>query len=195
MALKSPRTPETPAVDPYQSTIANVQQRYPRLKNVPLSVTTGTGPYESEVYQPWSQDNPNKGKFTIELRSARTKAQRGQDLEDSIAAESLHHLGTTRPDGKPVDPKWYALKQQYRQVMSPGDMRLAQQHWQEEQKSGEKRSFDQFMNESYLDMFFRGYLFPKNQGQEWVNRMQRGGWTPQQKQILEQMRQHLMTAN
>lgn len=160
---------------------------------MPLAATTGSGPYESEVYQPWDDQNPNKGKFTVELRSAKSKGQTGQALQDSIAAESFHYLGATKPNGIPVDPTWYKLKQQFRQTLTPRDLELAKQHWQEEQKSGEKRSFDQFMNQSYLDMFVRGYIFPESQGREWVNR--KGKWPAQQSAVLDKMKQLLMTSN
>ena len=184
-----PRPTATP--DPFSAATSSVQQRFPRLKNVPLNVTTGSGPYESEVYQPWQEDNPAKGKFTVQLRSDQAKSQRGRMLEDSIAAESFHHLGTLKPDGTPVDPEWWNLKQQFRQTLTPGDLKLAKQHWQEEQKSGEKRSFDDFLNHNYLDMFVRGYIFPESQGQEWVDR--KGKWNPKQAAVLEKMKQLLQS--
>lgn len=180
------RAAPTPTVDPYSAAATAVQQRFPRLSRIPLNVTAGQGPYESEVYQPWDKDNPSKGKFTVQLRSERAKGQTGQMLQDSIAAESFHHLGTLKPDGTPVDPQWWNLKQQFRDTLTPGDLRLARQHWQEEQKSGEKRSFDDFLNQNYLDMFIRGYIFPQSQGQEWVDR--RGKWNPQQAVVLEKMK-------
>ena len=187
MISVAPQMVKTAApADPYAGAVSAVQQRFPRLARIPLNVTAGKGPYESEVYQPWQSNNPAKGKFTVEMRSDKAKAQRGPMLQDAIAAESFHHLGTTKPDGKPVDPEWWNLKQEFRKTLTPRDLELAKQHWQEEQKSGEKRSFDQFMNQSYLDMFLRGYMFPESQGQEWVDR--KGKWPSQQAAVLEKMK-------
>jgi hypothetical protein len=134
---------------------------------------------------PWQDDNPVKGKLNIQLRPP-TQGQTGKQLEDTIAAESLHMLGAQKPDGTPAHPAWWQLKQDFRKTLTPQDMGLAKQAWQEEQQSGEKRSFDDFMNQSYLDMFARGYIFPENQGQEWVDR--KGKWPAQQAKVLDQMR-------
>jgi hypothetical protein len=182
-----------PTPDPYSAAAAGVQQRFPLLKNVPLNVTTGGGPYESEVYQPWDEENPAKGKFTVQMRSDAAKAERGQALQDSVAAETFHYLGTTKPDGTPVDPEWYGLKQQFIQTLTPRDLQLAKQHWQEENQTSkpeDRRSFKKFMDESYADMFVRGYIFPESQGKEWVDR--KGKWPKQQSAVLDQMKQRLM---
>ena len=177
----------TPTADPFNAAIGQVQSKYPIFKDVPMAVTKGSGPYHSETYMPWDEENPQRGKLHIQLRSPEAQAQTGDQLHNTIVTEGMHYLGAKKPDGSPVNPQWYALKQQFRQAMTPRDLELAKQHWQDEQKSGgEKRSFDQFMDRSYLDMFFRGYLFPENQGKEWVDR--KGKWPPQQAAVMEKAR-------
>lgn len=178
-------TPQ-PTPDPINAAMQSVQSKYPIFKNIPMAVTRASGPYESETYMPWDEENPQKGKLHVQLRSQGVQAQTGQQLHDTIASEGLHYLGAKQPDGQPVNPQWYALKQQFQQALTPRDVELAKQRWQEEQKNGEKRPFQQFMDQSYLDMFFRGYLFPQNQGPEWVARQ--GKWPPQQAQIMEKAR-------
>lgn len=190
MAAGIPLVPTHP-VDPYASTVQAVKRQYPLLADAPLRLVKGAAnlPYEDETYQPWSEGNPFPGNVTVQIRHAQPKTP--QDLHDLLSSEALHYLGITKPSGEPVNPQWWALKQQFRGAMTPKDMELARQHWNEEQASGEKRSFDDFMNQSYLDMFFRGYMFPKSQGQEWVDRI--GKWPPAQTKILDRMQQLLTT--
>jgi hypothetical protein len=196
MAAGIPLVPTHPA-DPYAPAIQAVNRQYPLLANVPISVSRAAGPYQDETYMPWGEDNPAPGKLSIQLRAAQPKTQ--QDLQDIITTEAMHYLGNIKPGGEPVNPAWWKLKQQFRQAMTPRDQELAQQHWLEEQKAfkesggreGDNRSFDDFMNKSYLDMFMRGYMFPKSQGQEWIERQ--GHWPAPQAAILDQMQRLLTT--
>jgi hypothetical protein len=186
-SIKPTPTPQ----DPYAVPIANVKQRYPLLQQLPLAVSTGTGPYHSETYFPWEKENPLQGKLNIQLRSDR--GIQGRQLEDAIASESLHMLGSMKPDGTPYHPEWFKLKQQLQQSLSPREQKLARDRWQDEQKSGEKRSFQDYLQHSHLDMLIRGYLFPESQGQEWIDRKKRGGWSPQSRAVLDQMHRMLET--
>jgi hypothetical protein len=194
-----PKPPDSSGELDYSAAAQTVRKKYPILSNVPIKVTKAPGPYEDETYQPWGEDNPDPGNLSIQIRHARPKTQ--QELENIVTTESMHYLGTRKPSGEPVNPAWWNLKQQFRQAMTPRDMELAKQHWQEEQqqfastggKEGDKRSFDDFMNQSYLDMFMRGYMFPQSQGQEWVERQ--GHWPPAQAKILDQMQTLLRTGN
>lgn len=198
MAAGIPLVPTHPAGDPsYTAAVQAVNRQYPLLANVPINVSRAAGPYQDETYMPWGEDNPTPGKLSIQLRAARPKTP--QELQDIITTEAMHYLGNVKPGGEPVNPAWWNLKQQFRQAMTPRDQELAQQHWQEEQKAfkdtggreGDNRSYDDFMNQSYLDMFMRGYMFPKSQGQEWVERQ--GKWPPAQAKILDQMQRLLTT--
>jgi hypothetical protein len=194
MAAGLPLVPTHPA-DPYASAVQAARRQYPIYADAPIVVQKGAPglPYEDETYMPWSKENPSPGNVLIQTRHFQPKTP--EEMQTMIATEGMHYLGAMQPTGQPVNPAWWALKQKYRGAMSDKDMALAQQHWQEESKADPEhaRSFDDFMNQSYLDMFFRGYMFPKSQGQEWVDRMARGGWSPQQRAILDQMYRMLTT--
>lgn len=196
MAGGIPLVPTHPA-DPYASMIQSMNRDYPLIANIPFSVSRGKGPYESEVFMPWNkQENPTPGQFHIELRHYLDQPRSQDDIRRLLTGEMFHYLGTKNPEtGEPVNPQWYALKQQAINTMSPHDLANAQRNWALARKSeGETRSFDDWMQQSAIDQFIGGTMFPLSSEQEWVQRARDiPRYNPQQSKVIEQMRQLLTT--
>jgi hypothetical protein len=180
--------------NPLAPLLESNQKAYKLLSKIPMTVGRGSGPYQSEVYQPWSEDNPTPGKFHIELRHYLDQPQSAEDISHLMIGETFHHLGTRKPDGQPVDPQWYGLKQKVFQTMAPHDLANEQRNWKNAQAQGDTRSFDDWVQESMLDQYIGGVMFPLSNEPEWVKRSQNLPRTnPQQSAVIEQMRQYLTT--
>lgn len=195
MAAGIPLVPTHP-VDPYAATTQWMRRTYPLIANIPFSVGRNPqGEYQSEVFMPWGQDNPTPGEFHIELRHFLDRPQTEEDLRRTLTGEMFHYLGAKNPQGERVNPQWYALKQRVIQTMSPRDFENAQRNWINAKKTaGETRSFDQWMDESAIDQFIGGTMFPPSTEQEWVDRARDlPRYAPLQSQTIERMRQLLTT--
>jgi hypothetical protein len=195
MAAGIPLVPTHPN-DPYAPIIQSMRRDFPLIANIPFSVGKGTGPYQSEVYQPWSEENPTPGQFYIQLRHMLDRPQTQDDLRRAFTGEMFHHLGAIDPrTGQPVNSPWYQLKQEVINQMDPRDFANAQRNYAEAVKNdGEKRTFAQWMQESAIDQFIGGTMFPPSTEQEWVQRARDiPRYNPQQSATIERMRQLLTT--
>jgi len=184
------------APDPYTAMLADIKSKYRLLSDVPIDVTKGSGPYYSETYQPWQADNPTPGQLHIEMRHYEDQPRSRQDTENLITGETFHYLGNVKPDGQPVDPKWYAMKQQVWQTMPQHERQNAHDRWIDEQANpnADKRSFERFLQESYLDQYIGGVMNPLGFEQEWRDRARSlPKVAPQQAAVINQMRQYLTT--
>jgi hypothetical protein len=194
MAAGIPLVPTHPA-DPYAGIAQSMRRDYPLIANIPFTVSRGQGPYESEVYQPWDKENPTPNQFHIELRHYLDQPRSQDDIRRLLTGEMFHHLGHLKPDGTPVNPQWYGLKQEVINTLSPGDFANAQRNWQQaSQNEGEKRSFADWMQQSNIDQFIGGTMFPLSNEQEWLQRARDlPRYNPQQAKVIERMRQLLTT--
>lgn len=196
MAGTIPLVPTHPN-DPYAPMLQSVRRDYPLLANIPISIGRNpTGEYQSEVFQPWDKDNPTPNQFHIELRHVLDQPQKPDDIRRLLIGESFHHLGAVNPQtGQPVNPRWYALKQEVINNMGDRDLANAKRNWANAVKNGgETRTFAQWMQESAIDQFIGGTMFPPSTEQEWIDRARDiPRYNPQQSAVIEQMRQLLTT--
>lgn len=195
MAAGLPLVPTHPA-DPYAPILQGMRRDFPLIANIPITVSQGRGlPYWSEVYQPWAQDNPTPGQFNIQLRHWLDQPHSDEDTRRLLTGEMFHYLGHLDPSGNPVNPQWRALKQQAIQTLSPHDLENAKRNYAEAVRSGgEKRSFDDWMDQSDIDQFIGGVMFPLSKDQEWIQRAQAlPHYNPAQYKVIERMRQLLTT--
>ena len=159
-------TPITPKADP----LAGVGEAYPALKPyldrviVSQGKTRAGDPRQLEFYPPWERDNPHPGWITLELFN---QALKGNSLRDALAGDLLHYLGGTDPrTDKPVDPAYYALKQAVTKARTPQQIALDQRLYGEARRGGDKRTLEDWLNESRIDAYIRGFVTPDAQD-EW----------------------------
>lgn len=193
------QAPAAPAAAPaapedFSETTSGIAQSYPALAPYlnKLAIQRGTpsGPDDDrqlEFYQPWETENPNPGKITTELYN---KDLKGQDLQETIAGDMLHHLGSVDPTtGQPVDPKWMAMKQQLIAARGVPQTLMDAEAYQQEKSnpSYETAPYDQWMQNNRSDAYIRGAVFPK-QNPEW---QQDGIYSPAMQAVAGQMRDYL----
>jgi hypothetical protein len=105
-----------------------------------------------------------------------------------LAGDLLHYVGSIDPrSGKPIDPEYRALKERLIKSRTPEQIAVDKRAFESEKKFYKENppSFEDWMDFNRGDAYVRGYLTPDARD-EW-----RDVYTPEQKQILEQMRQHL----
>lgn len=174
------------------SVLPQITSQYPRLADVLKGASVQYGPPEArggflETYPPWEGHNPTPGRpnITVFDRSL-------NPVSDYIAADALHFLGGVDPrTGQQIDPRWAALKQQFAGSMTPAQQEMNQRAFQMDKARDptEARSFDDWMQQSRIDAYLRGGLFPQI-NPEW----QRPDiFSPNQQMLLQQMRQLLQT--
>jgi hypothetical protein len=168
---------------------AQITAQYPTLgkflNNAALSYGTPRASQmgdKLETYPAWEEENPTPGRPNITVFD---RSLQGQQLQDAVAADALHFMGAIDPrTGTPVDPAWLQYKQQFLNAMTPEQQAINQRAYQQE---GDQRSFDDWMQQSRVDAFLRGGLFPSI-NPEW---QRPGFYTPEQQQLLQQMNQYL----
>lgn len=188
---------QAPAPENFQSTTDAISKSYPALqpyvKNLSIQRGTASGPDDDrqlEFYQPWESENPNPGKITTELYNP---SLQGQDLQEAVAGDMLHHLGATDPTtNQPVNSDWMGLKQQMIGAMGPDQKSMDQGAYQQEKlnPSYQTGSYDDWMQNNRADAYIRGALFP-NQNPEW---QEEGVYTPAMKEVAKKMQKYLATA-
>ncbi len=138
-----------------------------------------------EFYSPWESENPNPGKVTLEIYNHGLK---GAALEDAIAGDMLHHLGSVNPEtGEPVDAKWRAMRDEVIAARSPQSKAMDERAYANAVTSGDTRDLNTWMDYSRADAHVRGYITPDKEN-NW-----RDAYTPEQKAKLEEMKAHLAT--
>ena len=164
--------------------VDSIVSQYPRLSGYDWQVTRGDprmnkGRGHLEFYHPDETSNPVPGKPTISIFDkdlGNLRHQNPKQTQQMVFGDMLHYLPH-------VDPEFGAMREQYRQSLTPeqqGVDRRAYQRGGEEY--GENRPFDKWMDVSRLDANLRGYLSP-DQNNEWA-----GSYTPEQVNLLDSMR-------
>jgi hypothetical protein len=185
------------ASDPDLSGLAAaVAQKWPRLDPHLKGAKIQWGPAQAddrqlEFYPPWEQDNPNPGQTTLELYNRKLT---GPALESAVAGDMLHLLGTTDPaTGKPVDQRFFDLKQQLNAQLTAQHRNMDFDAYKRELPlyGDNPPSFSQWMQQSRLDAYIRGYLTP-DEADNW---RKAGAFTPAMTKTLEEMRSHLESAD
>lgn len=178
---------DEPALD---RVVQNVAKRYPTLAPYLSDARVQWGDPEEfkkngghlEFFPPWEQYNPNPGKVTLELYD---RDMKGRALEDAIAGDMLHHLGSVDPNGREIDPAWRYMRDKVIAGRSPEAVEMDKRAYAEAMKNGEQRPFDQWMDQSRADAYVRGYITP-DAADNWKD-----AYTPQQRATLEAMKAHL----
>lgn len=165
-----------------KATLASIYQMYPSLSKYNYAVGYGKQPsfegQKMEFYPPDEQMNPRRGSPYIEIYD---QSLQGEDLKRGIFGDMLHHVSS-------VDPAFADQRQQFQNSFTPGQNQFNQKRYQQLQSSGqETRSYDEWMNHSWLDAYIRGYLAP-DAADEW---RKSGTYTPEQIGILSIMKNHL----
>lgn len=171
----------------------NVSTRFPKyakyLSSVVISPSKNSknDDRQVETYAPWESENPHPGKITIQPFKKELLTTEG--LSNTVASELLHHIGGVNPNtGKPVDPEYYSLKQQVGLARSPKQKEIDEKEYQQAQKQGDKRSFNDWFNNSRLDEYIMGYVTP-DKTDEW----RKNGWynAPVMKQAVQNVQKYL----
>jgi hypothetical protein len=171
-AVKDPKDKSAPqAMDPR---LSEVQKQFPRLAPYLNNVMIQQGKKAAgddrglEFYPPWESKNPNPGKITLELYDK----MEGPTLTTALGGDLLHYLGGTDPKtNKPIDPQYYSMKQAVLNARTPQQQAMDQREYQNAVKNeGEKRPFEQWLQQSRIDAYIRGYVTPELGGKypdEW----------------------------
>ena len=169
-----PAQPATTPNAPMDQRLSDVQKQFPRLAPYLSNVMVQQGKKAAgddrglEFYPPWESKNPNPGKITLELFD---KIQ-GPALTSALGGDLLHYLGGIDPKTqKPVDPQYYAMKQAVLKARTPQQDALDRREYQNAVRTqGEKRPYDQWLQQSRIDAYIRGYVTPELGGKypdEW----------------------------
>ncbi len=181
-----------PDADPFSSIPGAVSAAYPKLGAIlnDSAISYGDPPKGQEkdfleFYPPWEADNPTPGKIHLQVYD---KSLKGQQLQDMIAADTLHYLGSVDPrSGNPVDGNWYTMKRDFLRSMTPKQKKMNVDAYQQEAREGETRQFDQWMQESRIDAYLRGGIFP-SVNPEW---QRPGTFTRSQADLLNRMKSYI----
>jgi hypothetical protein len=175
--------------------LQQVGTRFPRLRQyLPMvRVKEGQRPAgtdrQLEFYAPWESRNPNKGQITLELYE---KMQPERAIT-AMGGDLLHYIGSVDPStGKPIDPKYYALKQEVMNARTPHQIQTDWNLWANDVKGGDRRSFKDWLQQSRIDAYIRGYVTPDLWGShpdEW----RKNGWyrEPRMEQAVKNIQGYL----
>ena len=182
---------------PLDPRLADVAKQFPRLSPYLSQVTIQQGkktdPNDDrglEFYPPWESQNPNKGRITLELYDQ----MQGPTLTNALGGDMLHYLGSVNPQtSQPIDPQYYAMKQKVMQARTPHQQATDRQMWEQLKRSGqESRSYDEWLQQSRVDAYIRGYVTPE-MGGRYPDEWRRNGWynDPTMKRAVEDIQQYV----
>ena len=171
--------------------LEGVASAYPRLRQYTpqtiVKIGTANDGRQLEYYSPWERENPNPGKITVEIFNHDLK---GRELSEAIALDMLHYLGGLAPDGHPIDPAFYAMKQEMKSAILAADRRMDTEAYEEERRAGlAGPSYEDWLDDNRVDAYIRGYVSPE-MNPEW---RQPGTFTPEMEQVGERIKQYLQT--
>jgi hypothetical protein len=154
-----------------------IVSQYPRLSGYDWQVTRGDprmneGGGYLEFYPPDESYNPVPGKPTISIFDKTLNPEQTQQM---VFGDMLHYLPQ-------VDPEFGAMREQYRQSLTPEQQGVDRRAYQRGvDEYGENRPYDRWMDVSRLDAHLRGYLSP-DKNNEWA-----GSYNPEQLELFKSM--------
>jgi hypothetical protein len=182
-----------PGLDPRLSAVA---KQFPRLSPYlsDVHIQQGTkSPNDDrglEFYPPWESQNPNPGKITLELFDS----LQGAALTTALGGDLLHYLGGENPQTKkPIDSDYWKMKQAVLNARTPQQDALDRRIYEQARKNeGEVRSYPDWLQQSRIDAYIRGYVTPEIGGRypdEW--RRQGMYNAPAMRDAVEQIKRYV----
>lgn len=180
--------------------LEEVGKQFPRLKpylsNVKIQQGKKTDPNDDrglEFYSPEHKENPNPGKITLELFDD----MQGQQLTTALGGDLLHYLGGyDYKAGKPIDPKYWAMKQAVLKARTPHQEATDRQIYEQERKQYPGTgTYDDWLQESRIDAYIRGYVTPE-MGGRYPDEWRRNGFykDPKMLKAVEAIKQYVTGA-
>ena len=187
-------TNPTPTIDPR---LQEVGKQFPRLSPYlsKVMITQGkkTNPADDrglEFYPPWESQNPHKGNITLELFDD----LKGPQLTSALGGDLLHYLGAVDPStNKPIDSDYWKLKQAVLGARTPEQDAVDHREYANAVKrEGEKRSYRDWLQDSRIDAYIRGYVTPEMAGR-YPDEWRRNGWykSPQMLQAVQAIKKYV----
>jgi hypothetical protein len=181
-------------LDPRLSEVARQFPRIaPYLSNVQITQGQKTDPNDDrglEFYPPWETENPSPGKITLQLFDK----MQGPQLTNALGGDLMHYMGAIDPStGKPIDPTFYAMKQQVMNARTPQQDAIDRREYQNAVKNeGEKRPYGDWLQQSRIDAYIRGYVTPELGGR-YPDEWRRNGFykDPKMRQAVESIRKYV----
>lgn len=132
--------------------VTQAMNSYPWVKRlgVPIKLTVGTGPYESESYPPKDGDNPYPGNFTVQLRDPRI-INNPKSWAPLLGREAIDYMARN-------DPTYQATAEHFRQSITPEQMAMMKQRYAKDQRSGDTDSFDDWLKNAETQEWIGGYV-------------------------------------
>jgi hypothetical protein len=183
----NPMSAHGPSAEQRGDALKEAVRRYPDLSTLPLAVTTGTGPYQSETYQPNDPENPMRGTLNVELRSRRS--QDLSTLPDWIGFESIHGL-------QQQDPIYQQFHQAFARTLTSDQLANSKQAYKREKAQDPHGigSFDDWLQNAQVPEYIRGYVF-SDAVPGWVGPDGEGQYTSHQTALLNRLKQYLQRGN
>lgn len=181
-------TPAAIAPDPDAQAVEAAKQQYPRFAKYPIALMRGgAGPDYSETYPPDEEGNPKPGNWTIQLRSK--DALENKNTTSQIGLEMIHALFAD-------DPKYQKFTDQFIQSMTPNQMAATKRAYQRDLKENpdDKPAWNDWLRRVQAQEYIRGGIFT-DVIPGWVGPKGEAGYTPQQMQLLSQIKQYLQTSD
>ncbi len=168
--------------------VQTAKQRYPRISNIPMALTTGKGPFFSETYEPEDPQNPQRGDWTVQLRSPGAIANKAQ-WPSVVGLEALHPLFAQ-------DPKYQAFTKQFTGMMTPGQLADARRAYARDVQMGatnpQHEPFDKWLQRVQAQEYIRGGIFT-DVIPNWVGPKGEGHYTPEEMQLLDKIKAYLQS--
>lgn len=141
------------ATDPRQLQLNQASEEikalFPGLRLPNLIVEQGVGRGGAEAFPPDELHNPNPFSNTIQIRSQDTEDR----LQDLITTEKIQLFSK-------IDPQMKEFKQRFRQSLTLDQIERSRRRFEPREGFGDKRSFDEFMDQVDLDASIRAIMFP-----------------------------------
>lgn len=194
-------TTPNPIAKPLDPRLVEVGKAFPRLSPYlsKVAITQGkkTNPTDDrglEFYPPWESTNPQKGNITLELFDN----LKGPQLTSALGGDLLHYLGAVDPSTrKPVDPDYWKLKQAVLGARTPEQDAVDHREYTNAiKRNGEKRPYREWLQDSRIDAYIRGYVTPELTGR-YPDEWRRNGWynAPQMLQAVQAIRKYVTSGD
>jgi hypothetical protein len=165
--------------------LQQAQQQYPVLQGQNYGYVENFGGKGGGFLEHWAAgeggapDTPRPSQLPLDQMGLEIRNPKTRPI-DVLGDIVSHNLVNT-------DPTIKTAYQNFQQSLTPAQHKLlAEQYQHSRRHEKEKRSFEDWKNTSGMPSLFRGYAF-----QQWPQKFNDRTYTPQQKQMFDQMMQYL----